>query len=353
MEIELKANECGFACRKQILQIMINRVGWGTVLSIFVLLALAVYSPSLSVKTLGEAIYTLLTLSPFLIASFTLAGYTKAASIDLLVTRAFHGHPALVIMGATLVAVLTPLCSCSVIPLITVLLRAGVPLSAVMAFWVGSPVISPDLFIYTWGVLGIEIATARFCAAVLMALIAGFVTLFFERFGLFMKPLRGNFEINPVPLGVAIDPVWKFWREPARVQSFIREFKLAARFVLPWMFLAFIFESLIASQVSAEVVSNWIGQGSRSAIMMAVAIGIPTYVNGAAAVPVVHGLMSLGMSAAAALAYLTAGSITTIPAIMAVLPLVRFRVFVWHLIIGLVGAIAAAYLYQFYLYGAI
>jgi uncharacterized membrane protein YraQ (UPF0718 family) len=349
MNANVETLGCGTTCRKQLLRAQLERIGWGSLLSVGLLLAVCAYSPLLAWHTLTEALYSLVTLSPYLAASFALAGYTKAASIDLLVTRAFRGKVMLMIVFATLLGVLTPLCSCSVVALVAVLLRARVPLAPVMAFWMASPVISPDLYIYTWGVLGPEIANARFLAAVFMALSAGFITWGFERAGAFRAPMRKGFAASTTVLGAAIDPVWKFWREPARRRAFVSETALAARFILPWMVLAFLLESLIASQVPAQVVANWIGMGSRYAILNAVLVSTPTYINGISAVPVVKGLLVLGMSKPAALAYLAAGSITTVPAIMAVLPLVRLRVFFWHLVLGLGGAVIASYAYQSYL----
>jgi len=337
---------CGTACRRKAFMARLERLGWGTLLSIGLVLAVALASPALAGHTLGEAGWSLLTLSPYLLMSFALSGYTKAASLDLLVTRAFRGRPALMIVLATFVAVLTPLCSCSVVALMAVLLRAGVPLSAVMAFWIASPVISPDLFIYTWGVLGPELAVARLASAVFMAFLGGFATLALERLGAFRAPLRQRFAAPRPAAGEVLDPAWRFWKDPARRQVFVEETLHAARFILPWMVLAFLLESLIASQVPAAEISRWIGAGNAFAIPTAVLVSIPTFINGISAVPVVKGLMSLGMAPAAALAYLTAGSIMTVPAIMAVLPLVRLRVFFWHLAIGLVGAVAAAQAFQ-------
>lgn len=60
----------------------------------------------------------------------------------------------------------------------------------------------------------------------------------------------------------------------------------------------------------------------------------------------VGGLLSQGMSSGAALAFLIAGPITTIPAMAAVWGVVERRVFLLYLGVGLVGAIALGYLYS-------
>lgn len=293
--------------------------------------------------------HSLLLMSPFLMASFAIAGYTKAANVDALIVRVFRGRHALMIVFATLFGTMTPLCSISVVSLMAILLRTGVPLSAVMAFWMGSPVISPDLFVYTWGILGFEVATARYLTAIFMALFAGFATLAIEKAGGFRTPLRSSFMNSHETIDETRKVEWRFWRDPAKRPVFKREFLYAARFLVPWIVLAFIVQSLISQTVPTDWVSQWVGVDSEWAIPVAVLLGIPSYVNGIAAVPVVKGFMTLGMTNPAAIAFLAAGSVNTVPAIISVLPLVRYGVFLWHLVLGLVTAVIAAYVYQAYL----
>jgi uncharacterized protein len=52
------------------------------------------------------------------------------------------------------------------------------------------------------------------------------------------------------------------------------------------------------------------------------------------------------MTPGAALAFMVAGAVTSIPAAIAVFALVRRPVFLWYLALALVGSIAAGYGYQ-------
>ena len=330
----------------------LRRNGWAgfaIAFMLMILLVVGIFSVQQMLKTATDVARDLLYLSPYLIAAFALAGYLKAASIDALLTQVFRGRRALMIVSATAVGALTPLCSCSVVALVAVLLGSGTPLSAVIAFWIASPIISPDLYMYTAGVLGIEIATARLLAALFMGITSGFVTMFFESMGAFQNPMRKSFLTRPMPQGEALMPKWRFWQERQRISVFMEESKSAAAKILPWMALAFTLESLMTAFVPTGFVASWVGGHSAWAIPLSVVVSVPTYVNPVAAVPLLAGLLGLGMTKPAALAFLAAGSVTTIPAIMAVLPLVRFRIFLWHIAIGLITAGAAAYMYQLYL----
>ena len=71
----------------------------------------------------------------------------------------------------------------------------------------------------------------------------------------------------------------------------------------------------------------------------AAVVGIPAYLNGYAALPLVSGLMEQGMSAGAGMAFLVAGGITCIPAGIAVWALARPPVFALYLGSAFGGAI--------------
>ncbi len=76
------------------------------------------------------------------------------------------------------------------------------------------------------------------------------------------------------------------------------------------------------------------------------ALGVPAYLNGFAAIPLIGELMNMGMLPGAALAFLTAGAVTSIPAAMAVYALVKPPVFLWYLAIALTGSLASGFAYQ-------
>jgi uncharacterized membrane protein YraQ (UPF0718 family) len=65
----------------------------------------------------------------------------------------------------------------------------------------------------------------------------------------------------------------------------------------------------------------------------------------------VAGLLNMGMLPGAALAFVTAGAVSSIPAAIAVYALVKKPVFAIYLILGLIGSMLAGYAYQLFLVG--
>ena len=117
-------------------------------------------------------------------------------------------------------------------------------------------------------------------------------------------------------------------------------------FLGKWMTLAFLLESLMIAYIPESFIAGLLGNHNVMAIPISAVIGIPAYMNGYAAIPLISGLMELGMTPGAALAFATAGAVSSIPAALAVYVLVRRSVFFLYIILGLTGSLIAGYLYQ-------
>jgi uncharacterized membrane protein YraQ (UPF0718 family) len=98
--------------------------------------------------------------------------------------------------------------------------------------------------------------------------------------------------------------------------------------------------------IPGETVATWLGGDAWWAIPAAALAGIPAYLNGYAAIPTVDALIGLGMAQGAALTFMVAGAVTSIPAAMAVFAIARRPVFLWYLAMGLSGSLAAGLLWQ-------
>ena len=139
---------------------------------------------------------------------------------------------------------------------------------------------------------------------------------------------------------------WRFWRERAKRGVFLDQLGSNGFFLGKWMALAFFIESLMIAYLPADAIAGMVGSENAIAIPLAALVGIPAYMNGYAAIPMVSGLLALGMTPGAALSFVTAGAVSSIPAALAVYALVRRPVFVLYVMLGTLGAVGAGYLYQ-------
>lgn len=316
---------------------------------VMIAILLAIFDlPQLAVSTLStlESLWVML---PFFALAIGIAAYAKATGADALIARAFSGSPVRATMLAALVGAISPFCSCGVIPLIAAMLGAGVPLAPVMAFWIASPIMDPEMFILTAAGIGFNFAVAKTLAAMTMGLFAGFSVLLVQRYGWLEAPLRSG--VISCSASSCVDdkpaqPSWKFWREPARIEAFRAESTSIGVFLGKWLTLAFFLESLMIAYVSSDWIAAYVGADNPFAIPLAAIVGAPSYLNGYAAIPLVSGLIEIGMTPGAAMAFVTAGAVSSIPAAIAGWALVKKPVFALYLMLGLIGSIFTAWMYQ-------
>lgn len=309
--------------------------------AMLVVAALALFAPAQAADSVEFTLRALVHVAPFLLASIAIAAYAKASGAERLIAKAFTGNIKRMVVFAALMGALSPFCSCGVIPLIAALLAMGVPLAPVMAFWLASPLMDPSMFFLTAGTLGFDFAIYKAVAAIAVGLLGGFGTYALMRNGYFTVPLRegiGNGGCGGASVRSGKDVVWAFWKEPERRALFPKNALSNGLFLGKWLTIAFILESLMLAYIPAELVSSWIGGDGWTTIAGATFVGIPAYLNGYAALPLVGGLIEQGMAPGAGMAFLLAGGVSSIPAAIAVWALAKPPVFAAYLGFAIIGA---------------
>ena len=314
-----------------------------------IVLTLFVFNPVQAQSSVLFTVDALINTAPFLLLSIGVAAYATASGADSMIARAFTGSPMMMIVFAAALGGLSPFCSCGVIPLIAALLAMGVPLAGVMAFWLASPVIDPSMFVLTTGLLGLEFAVAKTFAAIGLGLFGGTVTYLLSKGGRLADPLRpgvGNGGCGGATVRQPGAVVWRFWSQAPRRGKFTREALSTTGFLLKWLSLAFLLESLMLAYVPATLIASTLGGAGAMPILTATFVGVPAYLNGYAALPLVSGLVTQGMTPGAGLAFLVAGGVTSLPAAIAVFALVKRPVFALYLVLALSGSLASGLLFQ-------
>ena len=317
-----------------------------------ILLLLMLLSIAQFRESLLFTLESLLWIAPFLAASIVVGAGAKATGADRQVAVMLQGRQVTAITLAAAFGALSPFCSCGVVPIVAALLAAGVPLAPVMAFWIASPIMDPEMFILTAAVLGTPFAIAKTLAAIGMGLLAGFATWSLSGRAAFASPLLAGVGgcgscCSKKSAPAAPEPiVWRFWRRPERRAQFRDEARSVGFFLTKWLTLAFLIESLMIAWIPGETVATWLGGEAWWAIPAAVLVGVPAYLNGYAAIPTVAALLDMGMAQGAAMAFMVAGAVTSLPASMAVFAIARKPVFAWYLLMGLGGSLAAGVAWQ-------
>ncbi|MEQ9333661.1 permease [Thalassobaculum sp.] len=305
-------------------------------------------SPTAAVETLAFVVRGLLEVAPVVGVGLLLAAWVTASGVGDVTARLFRGNPATVVVIASAIGAVTPVCGVTVLPLMTGFLAAGVPLAPIMAFWLSSPVTDPGLFAATWTVLGPAFAVGKTVAAFALGLIAGAGTAALGATDMVRHPLRARRGAADPTCRAGPAPGYgpRIWQDPARMRVFRAELLWMARLVTLCLAGAFAAEHLLRDLLPPDIIASAVGSGSPYAIPVAVTVGAPLYLDGYAALPLVRGLLELGMAPGAALGFLVAGSAVSIWGVLAVVPVLRASTAILFVALAVAGSLAAGYTFE-------
>lgn len=302
------------------------------------LVASAAAVPTETLAAVKFAAGSLLGVAPYIALGVLLTAVAVASGSAGAMARAFRGREPAMIVWASLVGAVTPVCGITVLPLVAGLLAAGVPLSPVMAFWLASPITDPGMFTVTAGLLGWPFAVAKTAAAVAIGLASGAATFFLARTATFAEPLRRRPELAQTcgcgPEGLRL----AFWRDAGRLGAFHATCRQTGWLMVKWLALAFVAEYVLRRLLPLEAVVSFVSGNGIGAVALAAAVGAPVYLDGYAALPLVRALLDSGMGPGPALAFLIAGGIISAWAAIPVYALTRPPVFIAYLAMAVAGA---------------
>jgi uncharacterized membrane protein YraQ (UPF0718 family) len=251
---------------------------------------------------------------------------------------------------ATLIGVLSPLCSCGILPVVIPMALTGVPLAPLMALLMTSPIMDPTSFMLTMSGVGAPLAWWKLGGAIALGLSSGAIVWAFEKNGIFhgnilrLKPvynedgsLKSGYEIGRAN-GLLLKTMTITPRD-SKLRFFFDRFCDVGMFVALWVMIAIVLEAVIHVFVPIAWVTGLAGTKGVTSVVVAALGGLPLPANQISIVPILAGLKAKGMVVGADLAFLMAGPVTSIPAIIALWAIFIPRVVVTFVAIGLVGSI--------------
>jgi uncharacterized membrane protein YraQ (UPF0718 family) len=230
-----------------------------------------------------------------------------------------------------------------VLPVVAALLATGVPLTPVMVFLISSPLMSPSAFIITLGGLGPALALGKISAALIVGLAAGLVTHHLTKIGYLG---RHTLKLKGDDYHCSSSSPGESRSRPEVFQAFLRGTYAMTRMIGKYLLVALVLQVLLKRYIPTEWVEGILGSRQTWSVVLSSIIGVPLYVNGISAVPVLQGLLRMGMDPGAVLAFLVAGPVMTVPSVVAVMALVRRQALYVYVSVGLLGAIFMGYGYQ-------
>ncbi|MDJ0621998.1 MAG: permease [Desulfocapsaceae bacterium] len=248
------------------------------------------------------------------------------------------------VVGAALGG-LTPFCSCSTIPMMVGLLKAGAGFGPTMSFLFASPLVNPVLLGLFLTLLGMKVTFVYALLALSLAITSGYILekLGFSRYVKdgeavreggcgcestpsptpqltiqsmeAISPLGGSAKVDTqtseaccVSPATSTDEI-KTGRWVRIFQEAVDQFK---RF-FPYMVLGVAIGAVIHGFIPAQVISQHAGSDNIFAIPISALIGIPLYIRASTMLPIAASLVAKGMSLGAVIALIIGGAGASLP----------------------------------------
>lgn len=274
--------------------------------------------------------------------------------------------PAVVLFGA-----LTPFCACGTMAIVVSMLATMLPWGPVMAFLVSSPLMAPDEFIMIAGVISMHFAVAVTVASILIGLVAGYLTHIIEKKTEFLEGqirfLEKRSELTgcgcdcECNLASAIDTTKEMVtaKNIIRPSSFVKKYRLdewvkdiweiGIKTVLLYFSIFAAIGYLVNVFIPQEIISNLFSGKNIFSVPLSAIIGLPLYVTGPGAIPLMKAFMDAGASEGAMLAFMITGPGTSAAVIAGIMTILKKKAAVLYVVYLLAGAIFLGYLYDFIL----
>jgi uncharacterized protein len=215
--------------------------------------------------------------------------------------RAMHGRPYRSTVLALLLGAVTPFCSCSTVPVVAGMAAAGVPVAAMTAFLIVSPLVNPATVALLATLVSPWYALLFVLASMVLALVVAASMVL-----LGVHPTATTVRLaGPLP---ATPPPW-----PDRVRSAAGRAWRDLRRLAPLLAVVALVGAVLYGRVDMGVIGRAIDAAGPWAVPVAVVIGVPVYASTAVLLPLGSALLAAGANLGVVTAFLIGATGLSVP----------------------------------------
>jgi hypothetical protein len=223
---------------------------------------------------------------------------------------------------------LLSICSCSIIPLFAAIKKRGAGLGPAITFLLVTPAINPAAIILTFSLLSWKFVVGRIVLALSAAIITGLIIEKIWGKGDAAEISTLKIEYQEKPLDLKKDLLEWF----KNVLDFVKK-------ILPLVLIGIFIIGMVKIFLKPEIISRYLGQGIWQ-IALASIMGVVMYTPTLVEIPFVKELLSFGMGTGPALAFLLTGPALSLPSMLGVSKVIKWRIVLnYALIMWMVGII--------------
>lgn len=238
----------------------------------------------------------------------------------------------------------TPFCSCSTVPVLAGMVKAGIPIGVMTTFLYASPYPIEIAIPILAPLFGMPVALAFLLVGGLIAILGGLLVqkLYWQN-----QIKIDTRDVNTLPtenmdnensLIIAIDDSFK--AKCKRAWDYTIGF---TRKLLLIIIISSAIGALIYGFIPEDFILKYAGGSGFWVVPIAALIGVPLYVNVAAVIPIIYSLSLKGMSEGAVIAFLITATTISPPELIMLSSLFRKKYIVAFTVAMIVGAIVTGY----------
>jgi uncharacterized membrane protein YraQ (UPF0718 family) len=226
----------------------------------------------------------------------------KFTSWTKLVYKWVSKAPVVSAISASIIGIISPLCTYGTIPVVIELYKSKVHIAPLIAFLAASSLMNPQLFLMTAGGISLEMAVVRTLAVFVFSFVAGMLCyLCPEKF-----MIRKDIQCYDDGGERIINREKKFFIVKQYFINCLKNFQHIGVYLVIGIFLGAIIELYIPKGLVAAAFRA----GRVQSILAGALLGIPLSPCGGTAIPIVSGMIDNGMGKGTALAFFIVGPAT-------------------------------------------
>jgi uncharacterized protein len=278
---------------------------------------------------------TLLESAPYVVLGFIIAGILKFWVPSNILQKHLGGSSSISLLKSVGVGSILPLCSCGTIPLGIGLFRSGASIGNILAFMTSTPILSPILVALSLSFLGVKLTITFVIAAIIGSYCIGF-------FGNRILKKTNDTGIQAscekeFDQGIDKNNLSKSKISQTLKWSF---FELGADVSVD-VSIGLSIAAILLTFLPMEWISTWLGQQDFYTLIYVILLGIPVYTCSIPSIAVVQGLLLLGATPGAAVAYMIAGPATNLGELNAIRKAMGLQPAVYYTLALIVLALVA------------
>lgn len=290
-------------------------------------------------------------MSPYLLLGFLAAGILSKIIPQKWVQKHLAGDNYSPIVKSAILGIPLPLCSCGVIPVMASLRKQGANVPAMLSFLLSTPQTGVDSILATYALLGLPLAIYRPIIAFVTAIAGGTVYYLLLRF---MNDEKFH-KIETDDANNSCDTKYEEKDDEVSERSNLKSliidtfeygFLTLPREIVKPLFFGVVIAGFVTTFIPPGLIAKFLSNSSLQ-ILFAVLIGIPIYVCATASIPIALGLIHLGVTPGAALAFLISGPATNLATVGVVKRFLGTRALIVYVVTMIISAFVFGFTFDY------